>query len=396
MATSLLENAHGIRLYPSGPGRFFTSGFLVFWLCGWAAGEIIVIGILIGGAWRMLSGDLEPSPAHLGAGAFLAFWLTFWTIGGLTALREVLRNLWAEDRLLMRPPGLRVERRVGPLRRYLEIARHELRHVHVALDSKNLVAETDTGETVLSSLGTIADREEVAIWLSNELGLDRKRYVPEHVPLELPENWVEVGDGKGGIAIVANPELRGKHGRTVLVIAAVSGIISVVFGYRAYEAQSLAGFTIPAFVTTAILVALGIWMLRGRTEWCPQNGLLVIRRRFGNKTWVLFEGTELELSNTTDSDGDDYYQLEALGPLHGSEASKERPRHVVHSQPLGMPETRALAEWLAYRASIPLHDRMTENRSRSADIAEVRAQLESQGRLGRLISSVLARYEKKP
>ena len=37
----------GIRLRPSGFGRFFAGGFLLFWLCGWAAGEALDLEQLI-------------------------------------------------------------------------------------------------------------------------------------------------------------------------------------------------------------------------------------------------------------------------------------------------------------------------------------------------------------
>ena len=84
-----------MRLRPRGIGRFFSAGFLGLWLCGWAAGEAIVLWLLIQGAAALLTGrppepgraPLDPAIA-LVAGLFMIFWLAFWTAGGALAMRQ--------------------------------------------------------------------------------------------------------------------------------------------------------------------------------------------------------------------------------------------------------------------------------------------------------------------
>lgn len=62
----------------TGMSSYFVGAFTLFWLGGWAFGEVSVISTLISGQG--------------GAGtAFLAFWLAAWTLGGLFAMMQVRR-----------------------------------------------------------------------------------------------------------------------------------------------------------------------------------------------------------------------------------------------------------------------------------------------------------------
>lgn len=62
---------------PSGMGRFFVVGFLCFWLCGWAFGEVMVFRELLAGR----------------ANLFMFVWLGGWTVGGLFAFLSVWNAL---------------------------------------------------------------------------------------------------------------------------------------------------------------------------------------------------------------------------------------------------------------------------------------------------------------
>ncbi|WP_028313956.1 hypothetical protein [Desulfatibacillum aliphaticivorans] len=67
--------------HPSGGiMRFFSAGFLMFWLMGWAVGWITAF-------IRLVSGGLE----HIQW--FLVFWLGGWTIGGIFAFFMLYRML---------------------------------------------------------------------------------------------------------------------------------------------------------------------------------------------------------------------------------------------------------------------------------------------------------------
>lgn len=63
-------------------------GFLLFWLCGWLFGEVVV-------SIRLLSGtEADGEPMTWSAKLFLSGWLAFWTCGGATAIYTVLKALF--------------------------------------------------------------------------------------------------------------------------------------------------------------------------------------------------------------------------------------------------------------------------------------------------------------
>jgi hypothetical protein len=71
-------------------GAGCSSLFLMAWLCGWAVGEVLVIGILVNNLVQFL-GSAETSFG--GKNIFLVFWLLFWTLGGGFALFTVAMQL---------------------------------------------------------------------------------------------------------------------------------------------------------------------------------------------------------------------------------------------------------------------------------------------------------------
>lgn len=95
------------RFRPWGVGRFGAMVFLCVWLCGWAVGETVALFLIGSGIYSLVTGTptVGGGPALLGpslaVGCFLAGWLTLWTIGGVMAIRELLRSVWAEDRLML-------------------------------------------------------------------------------------------------------------------------------------------------------------------------------------------------------------------------------------------------------------------------------------------------------
>lgn len=132
------EDGLEFRFRPRGAGRFLGAAFLAVWLCGWAVGEAFAVWFLVRGALALATGQpptperepLAPAPA-LAAGLFLMVWLTIWTAGGLLALRELLRALWAEDRLIVGAADLVRESRLGPFRARRAFARPEVTGVRL-------------------------------------------------------------------------------------------------------------------------------------------------------------------------------------------------------------------------------------------------------------------------
>nr|GFC65771.1 hypothetical protein [Tanacetum cinerariifolium] len=59
--------------------------FMLFWLCGWLVGEVVVLGFVTGSAFGALSDNRGNEPPVV----FLLAWLTFWTTAGLFIVRIV-------------------------------------------------------------------------------------------------------------------------------------------------------------------------------------------------------------------------------------------------------------------------------------------------------------------
>ncbi|MCU0520638.1 MAG: hypothetical protein MUF84_08105 [Anaerolineae bacterium] len=133
---------------PRGYGRFPAALFLSLWYCGWAAGEAFALFVLGQGIWALLTGrpaigsdvPVRRAPA-LAVGAFLLVWLTIWTFGGVMAIQELLRLLWAEDRLVLNRDALLCVRRRGPLTSIRRLARTEVRCVFVQPANTALMAQ---------------------------------------------------------------------------------------------------------------------------------------------------------------------------------------------------------------------------------------------------------------
>lgn len=413
-----------VRMKPSGAGRFFPAAFLCFWLCGWAVGEFIVLSILAKGALAIMSGTplgsegnpLAVGPAALGVGAFLLFWLCLWTLGGMAALSEVLRLLWSEDRLLAHPGGLTVARSLGPFRRRREIPRDTIRRVLLAHRSKALTVETAQGTIELSRHGSVSLRHEIANALRSELRLveatsvaDGAAGVAPTMPASggvlgvggLPKGWEEIITPEGERAVVLDRRTQRAQSRAFALVALLVAAASVA----AFRETARGSVAIP-FAIVGALAALGLaWgtvqMARGRKEWRIGSGRIAMRKRFGSEVKDAFEAHRLELTVTVDSDGDEWFALEAITdlgvtPTMGARTpvaghrSAGRPKHRERvASALHDPFVpRALGAWLARAASVPFEDR-TSPETRDAEVVQLREQLEKSGPVGRFAGRLL-------
>jgi hypothetical protein len=70
---------------------FWDIAFLLFWLCGWLAGELIVTWTLIAGT------DQYGEPLSWILKVSLIAWLIFWTWAGIQTIREVVNMIWGQD-----------------------------------------------------------------------------------------------------------------------------------------------------------------------------------------------------------------------------------------------------------------------------------------------------------
>ena len=402
---SIERTAEGLeaRLRPQGLGRFFGAAFLGVWLCGWAFGEVFALWLLYHGVRSLITGEppsaggapLRGAPA-LGMGLFLLFWLSIWTLGGVMAMLEVLRLLWSEDRLVA-AADLKIHRRLGPFVSTRTIPRSDLRRIYDLPHKSRLLAQTTGGVVELTALARSPERESLMAALRAELGLQEEVAQPGEVTpaAGLPDGWTEIIDAEGRPALVADPAIRRKQGRVAGIATAAVASFALLSISRALENPD---WRVLAAVVSALaaLLAWGSWSLtRTRREWRLGSGRLTLRRRSGARTKDLFEAVSLELIETSDSDGDRWFTLNAVAagaPAHPPRSGlPDRKTRRVIARAMDDPTVpRSLGAWLARRTDLPYGDRATAE-SRKAELAAMVTQLEESGRLGRWLARRLPR-----
>jgi hypothetical protein len=350
------EIGYEIRLRRRGIGRYVGAAFLAIWLCGWAAGEAFALGLLVWGGIAWITGEppgagREPLELASAAalGAFLLIWLAFWTLGGIAAATELLRELWGEDRLVARSDGLLVEWRAGPFRRRREIPRAEIVDVAQLRRRGRIVVETPRERIDACRLGSEIERRQAVVELRRELGLGA---AAKAFSASLPDEWAEIATPEDCSALVPSPATRRLQIRVAALVALLACIVTAAFFHGAAADSSwLAAALLGAAASTALGAWVG-WLAWIRNEWRIEAGSLVLQRRLGNRVTERFRATRLALTWREDSDGDDWYELEARADGVG----RTQRRRIVHS--LNDDATpRRLGMWLAQRAGIPLDDR---------------------------------------
>lgn len=402
------------RMRPRGIGRFFPAAFLSFWLCGWAAGEAFALWMLFRGLKALLTGDPGggelpvPVPFILPMGAFLIFWLAVWTVGGITAMGELLRLTWSEDRIVAGPGGITLHTSRGPFRKRVEIPRDEIREVIPSARGSALAVVTPRSTIVLTRNGSAAEREEVAAMLRSELGLRDQTpgasltWNPGMAPMELtglPSGWEDAISPEGERILMRSAKSRATGARVVGVIALGMATLAAFVVRKALGSFAL---TPPAVIMTAFAVGLAwltFWLAMARSEWKIGSGRIVLRQRFRSTVRDVFEADRLELTFSSDSDGDERFALMALkgasASITGSAFFTDpKCRRLVDSSLRDPAGLRRLGAWLAQSAGIPFDDR-TGAASRQADIAALTAQLNLSGPLGRFAAKLVTRATAK-
>jgi len=386
------------RLRPRGFGRFVSAPFLLVWLCGWAVGEGFALWLLYRGVLALLGGAALPgndAPAGAQAlmiGLFLVVWLSFWTLGGYLAARELLRLIWSEDRIVARHDALVVHRGIGPFRSTRTIARDDLLQIQ-ATPKRRLVARTPDGAVELTSLASRDECESLAKTLQSEMGL--KTDAPRDAG-SLPEQWSEVPDAEGGIALVQNERVRRARGRfawilTTLCASAALALVATSAKERT-DQRAFAGI----LAGISAVAAWGSWRLsHTRLEWRLEPGRLRLRRRSARRVKEIFEGTSLELIETSDSDGDAWFTLHAVAadapqPWDPSRLPKRRHRRRLAHVMDDASTPRRLGAWLARKTTVRLED-LTTPEHRLRERAALIARLEAGGRFSRWMAKRIPR-----
>lgn len=385
-----------LRFRPRGVGRFAGAAFLSLWLCGWAAGETFALFMLGHGIYSLITGrpalgsdqPLQLGPA-LAVGCFLAVWLTIWTLGGVMAIRELLRSLWAEDRLILDRDALTRVHRLGPFVFTRRLARSEIRRVFVQQHGSRpltLMAQLGTGVIELTALGTQTERDEAAQQLRTVLGLAEES--PATWPAALPEQWQVITESRGDIRLVPNLKTRRKQALIVSAIAIIVWSAAALLTRESLRDPKLWAVTAMVGAAAVWLGWQAIWLHRGRKEWRIEHGKLILQRRFGLEVTELTEARALELTESSDSDGDRWYELRAveLSPSAFAPARKI-PRSLKIDRSIHDPTApRCVGRWLSQRADIPFHDRVPTETDRQAERVKLREALAASGKFGRWVA----------
>ncbi len=332
-------------LRPRGVVRFFIAGFLLLWLCGWAAGEgfaLWFVGAAIKGLLR--SGDATralPNPGGFSAAgllailAFISLWLALWTFGGIAALIELLRLLWGNDRLQFAPDRWSWTRGIGPFGVERSVDPRTLTGVPLRRKGGTLCFERGAKRWTVTNGGTDADRA----WIVEHFWLPIKP-APAAVD-ELPEGWTTIPDSAGYDRLVS-PTV-GKGCGCLLFGTIVYNVIFAGFAYRTNMLDSFSGAlgAVPFALVGLGLLALVVVGKIGRFEWRVGRDMLV--RHWSLLAWVSEKRVapdSLRIGVSQDSDGDDHFTLSGIadGKTLRIESQMNDSRRVA-----------ALGRWIAAR-----------------------------------------------
>jgi len=335
-----------VVLRPSGWARWITAGFLCFWLCGWAMGEVAGLGLLLGVAGVLGGAEVRwlprlPAGVAAPAALFALIWTSFWTLGGVLAIREVLRQLFGVDRIEYDAAGVTRVARIGPFVSTRTFAREEIRGF--VLHRAALAIVTARGPVSMIQGGSRAEQIELKADLERTLAPSQAARPPE-----LPASWESGVDTEGVPVIQRRPVLRQRQGAFVGFVAAGLGAIALVVARRALSGSDPL-LWIPAAIlgTFASGAAAGAaWLGFGREAIRLRAGQAEVHRWFaGRKQIETFFPVSLALERSTDSDGDDLYRLVMIGPS---------ARKCVAQTPDQPDEPLEIGRWMAQKLGCDL------------------------------------------
>jgi hypothetical protein len=289
--------------------------------------------------------------------------------------------LFGRERIIVRPDGLRIVRTTGPFARAKEIKRTDLRRLYRLASGLALMAETPAGPVEITRMAGPGELAELEALLRSELALPEK---PADLPATLSDGWCEEVLGDGARVLVKDPVARRRQARVTTAVAAVAATGALWLVLAAADDSEL---TVVAILATAVAAAIGwgaAWLTWGRHEWLIERGHVELRSRFRGRPKTRFVGVGLELTESTDSDGDRRYEIVALAAGTAGASLQDRQKHrraiasVLHDPTV----PRALGRWLEARTGIVVRD-LTQPEAKAAEIEALKARLAASGRLGR-------------
>lgn len=347
-----------VELQPQGGFRYFEAIFLVVWLSFWALGELFVAGVLLSGAYSLLTGlpitgDNEPPElsSALLIGSFLLFWLTFWTIGGLAALNQLCSIVWAKDSLTLSDKGLSLTKQIGPIVKHQLFPATTLEAAYIRSYQQSLMLQSAGRVQLLSNLGSLDERKAAAELIQKNYSLQTANGPLYSVAL--PDDWSESKDSSGQSILIPNPETRRQYYYICLAISLLCWLIAYSLVIQIPKSSTVA---IPALIAALIaswLSRQSAWLKNGRYEWLLESGRITLRRFYKGQTEILGSATLLEISSSEDSDNDTWYELNVTGTT--GELNKRRFKNLTKNMNDDS-EARILAAWLAKRSEVPIND----------------------------------------
>ncbi|HEY2955365.1 MAG TPA: hypothetical protein VGK89_08980 [Candidatus Eisenbacteria bacterium] len=341
---------------PGGIGRIFRAGFLVFWLCGWLLGEVAVGAIVLAALGVPVAAEIlrrlrfpELSGADWTVLAFLGFWLLLWTVGGLTAAWELMRLLSSVDRIEWDGEAVELFRRVGPFRSRRKWRKGKIEHVSLARPARALTLHTGRASHRLTRWGSKAERAAVRDEMRRALGI-APRGGERARSQESPAGWASAPDPDGGVLLTRDPAARRRQAAlawTVTVALAAGAVIVLGRGYlEGPWGRREAMGAVAAVLGVALLAAGSLWLSHGRTELVVRPREIELRRRFLSRTSSrTVRPLKLRVEHSTDSDGDDWFELQALA---GDE------RRTIERRMNESGAVLDLARWIAEKSGAPL------------------------------------------
>jgi hypothetical protein len=351
-------------LRPHGWARYFDAAFLICWLAMWVVGEVVVALLTVGTVVSLIAASLGLSlPAFFPkstdpgvAAGFLLFgliWLTLWTIGGLAAGAHLLRGLAGEDRVSLTPDALVIYRRAWIFHRTRTMARADIRGVGMRTSDHSVTVYTGTdGTQAVTTLGTPRDREDLRAALAAALVLPDTAAVKQLEAQTLPPQWES--EQRGADLILMRPTRRTRR-QQAAIMWSVTGLMSL--GVIASLVKSIGSggglvFDTVSWSLTLLCGLLAAWITWGGTEWIVRRGRLTHRLYFADWTRErVFDDGRLELSWSTDSDGDVHHALRVSVPKEDEENGSRKKIASVLNESC---EMAWLGEWLAHQTGFPV------------------------------------------
>jgi hypothetical protein len=349
MKSMLEEGRHVVELRPVGIGRWITTGFLLFWLAGWAVGETFglwMLGALLG---ALLGFQVPHQPkvpsglAALGMFGFLLFWTGFWTLGGFGAAMTAMRSMWGVDRIEWDASAVKRTARVGRFGSTRIFSRDEIQRVRLRR-GKGVALETTRGLVELTSFGADQDLAELRAEIEQALSLGDRAALPA----ELPKDWEAAVDVEGIPVLRKNPAMRRRQATFVtaifLALALAVGIL-VAGGENGSHTPRWVSITVLGLLAAGVgLGAAWLWFGGEAIRLKPAHADVL--RWFGSRRWLFeYASASIRIEHSVDGDGDDWYKL----VLRGSYGAKTIAHCLRDSH-----ELEQLGRWIAMRLGVEL------------------------------------------